>query len=85
MHRGTGRFVIERYPGPGRDVWVDVPDSGALRITRGPLGPKVITWAQRRGELEFTSERGITGPIHLTEYTVTVSTGQVIEPVAGRR
>jgi hypothetical protein len=41
--------------------------------------------AQRRGELEFTSERGVTGTFHMSDYTVTLSTGQVIEPVLRRK
>jgi hypothetical protein len=76
----TGRFVIRRYgfPRPRRFVIVDVPDSGPLKITNAPLGPEVVTSAQR-AQLPFTSKRGITGTLNLSMDTITLSTGQVIQ------
>jgi hypothetical protein len=61
---------------------IAVPGSGALRITRAPLGPKVVTSAQRRGEIQFTSRKGISGTIDLADNTATLSTGEVIRAVS---
>jgi hypothetical protein len=61
---------------------IAVPGSGALRITRAPIGPKVVRSAQRRGDLEFKSARGITGTVHLRDNTATLSTGEVIRAVS---
>jgi hypothetical protein len=58
---------------------VDVPDSGTLRITDAPLGPDVVSSAQREGELAFTSKRGVTGTLDLSTDTVFLATGQVIK------
>ena len=51
-----------------------VAGAGALKITKAPLGPKVVTWAQKRGNLEFTSRNGVTGTLHLKDDTVTLDT-----------
>jgi hypothetical protein len=61
--------------------FIAVPDSGPLRITRAPRGPKVVSSAQRRGEIQFTSDRGTTGTIRLRDNTATLSTGEVIGAV----
>jgi hypothetical protein len=61
--------------------FIALPGSGALRITRAPLGPAVITSAQRRGDIQFTSEGGISGTIHLQDNSATLSTGEVIPAV----
>jgi hypothetical protein len=53
--------------------FVKVAGAGALEITQAPLGPKVVGWAQKRGELQFTSKNGITGTLHLKDDTVTVN------------
>lgn len=78
----AGIFVFERdgnWPRDRlRDVYIVVPHSGAVEITRAPLGPEVVTSAQRHGELQFTSERGITGAVLVGEDTATLSTGEVI-------
>jgi hypothetical protein len=58
--------------------YIVIPHSGTVRITHAPLGPKVITSAQRHGELEFTGRRGMTGTLNLGDYTATLATGQVI-------
>ena len=42
-----------------------VAGAGAVKITRAPLGKAVETSAQRRGNIRFTSGRGITGTLHL--------------------
>jgi hypothetical protein len=75
----TGIFVIERRRGQHlRNRYIVVPDSGATKITHAPTGPKVITSAQHRGELKFTSRRGATGTVNLADDTATLSTGEVI-------
>jgi hypothetical protein len=77
----TGRLVIARsgrWPHARVHVDVDVPQSGALKITDAPLGPEAATSAQR-GELEFTSKRGTTGTLDLSTDTVTLATGEVIK------
>jgi hypothetical protein len=49
---------------------VNVSGAGALKITRAPLGTEVIGWAQRRGDLQFTSVSGIGGTLHLRDDSV---------------
>jgi len=51
---------------------VNVAGAGALKITRAPLGRKVRSWAQRRGNLQFTSKNGIRGTLHLKDDTVSL-------------
>jgi hypothetical protein len=75
VHFGRGS---KQLPGG----FIAVPDSGPLRITRAPLGPKVVTSAQRRGEFEFTSKRGISGTIHLRDATAALSNGEVVRAVS---
>jgi hypothetical protein len=78
-HPSSGRLVIARsgrWPHPRIHVDIDVPDSGPLKITGAPLGPDVATSAQR-GQLEFTSKRGITGTLDLSTDAVTLATGQL--------
>jgi hypothetical protein len=75
-HHSTGRFAILRdnYRLVTQNTYtVDVAGAGPLKITDAPLGPRVVTWAQRRGKLEFTSKSGITGTLHLTDDTVTLN------------
>jgi hypothetical protein len=71
----TGRFLTLRT----NDRWgtqhvgkVDVPDSGAVKIIRAPLGRDVVTTAQRHGNLAFEGTRGVTGILHLKDDSVTV-------------
>lgn len=68
-----GRFVILRT----NDRWgtqdlshVDVPNSGALKITQAPLGRDVVTTAQRHGDLEFKGTNGVTGTLHLKDDSI---------------
>lgn len=80
--KGAGVFVISRSRGDsGRPQYrfIAVQDSGPLRITHAPLGPKVVTTAQRSGEFAFTSKRGTTGTLSLKDDTATLSTGEVIQ------
>jgi hypothetical protein len=74
----NGRFVVfrerERPFAQNVDV-VDVRGAGALRITAAPTGRRAGHWAQRRGELEFAGEEGITGTLHLRDDTLTVDSG----------
>jgi hypothetical protein len=84
-HPSTGRLVVARYgrwPHARIHVDVDVPGSGPLKIINAPLGPDVVTSAQR-GQLPFTSKRGVTGTLDLSTDTVTLSTGEVIEQTKG--
>jgi hypothetical protein len=74
-HRSKGRLVIFRQDFiqvTQRADTVNVVDAGPLKITRAPLGAAVETSAQRRGNLEFTGRRGITGTLHLKDDTVTI-------------
>jgi hypothetical protein len=54
---------------------VPVPHAGPLRITRAPLGRRVITSAQRRGVLWFVGRHGVHGKLHLPDDTVTITHG----------
>jgi hypothetical protein len=51
---------------------VKVPGAGALEITKAPLGRKVEVWAQKRGNLHFTSKNGIDGTLHLKDDSITL-------------
>jgi hypothetical protein len=51
---------------------VDVRGAGALRITRAPTGTRAASWAQRRGNIHFIGETGLTGTLHLKDDTVTL-------------
>jgi hypothetical protein len=57
---------------PRDSVSVKVPGAGPLKIVKAPLGRAVVGWAQRRGNLRFTSANGITGTLHLKDDTVTL-------------
>lgn len=64
--RSLGRFTILRQslvPLRDNSDVVDVPDAGALTITKAPRGRAVVTSAQRRGNVQFRSENGITGAL----------------------
>jgi hypothetical protein len=52
---------------------VRVAGAGALRITRAPLGRRVVTSAQRRGVLWFVGRLGVHGKLHLAGDTVTIT------------
>jgi hypothetical protein len=71
----TGRFVVfrerERPFAQNVDV-VDVPGAGAVRITEAPTGRRAGHRAQRRGELEFAGEEGVTGTLHLAHDRITL-------------
>jgi hypothetical protein len=79
---GTGIFVITRTQGEQHELptsYIVLPGSGTTRITHAPLGPRVVTGAQRHGEFKFKSRRGIKGTISLSDDTATLSTGEVIQ------
>ena len=38
-------------------------------------GRSVVTWAQRRGNLDFVGERGVSGTLHLRNDTVSINHG----------
>jgi hypothetical protein len=54
---------------------VDVPHAGAVKITRAPLGPKVVATAQERGILWFAGRRGVHGRLDLADDHVTITHG----------
>lgn len=62
------------YPGYAKKHGdgVRVAGAGPLKITQAPLGRKVVGWAQKRGNLQFTSKNGISGTLHLKNDTVTL-------------
>lgn len=70
-----GRFVVfrerERPFVQNVDI-IDVRGAGALRITRAPTGRRAARSAQRRGDIKFAGERGVTGTLHLRDHTVTL-------------
>ncbi len=80
-HASSGVVVINRIRGSHAldGLYIVIPDSGAVKITDAPLGPKVVTSAQQ-GELQFKSKRGLTGTVNLSDDTATLSTGAVIQP-----
>jgi hypothetical protein len=74
-HKGRGAFGILRQ----NFVWesqtedlVSVPGSGAVKITKAPLGKRAEGRAQRKGRLRFVGRRGVTGTLHLSDDTVTL-------------
>lgn len=75
-HPSDGMFSITRtsyiHGTQSGDV-VRVAGSGALTITKAPLGRKIVVSAQKRGNLEFKSRSGITGTLHLKDDTVTLN------------
>jgi hypothetical protein len=71
----TGAFAIFRheFATAGQDVnVVKVNDSGPLRITRAPLGRKVIESAEKSGKIDFAGARGVRGTLDLSDDTVRV-------------
>jgi len=74
----TGIFVITRSSGGSPTHYIVVPNSGATKISQAPIGPGVITSAQRHGTLDFTSNWGVSGTVNLEDDTVTLSGGEVI-------
>jgi hypothetical protein len=80
-----GLAIISRFGHDSKQLgggFIPVPDSGPLKITRAPQGPGVVTSAQRRGDIQFTSDKRVTGTIHLGDDTATLSTGEVIRAVS---
>jgi hypothetical protein len=74
--RSKGLFAISRYRVHNDSLKLDlvnVPGAGAVRITKAPVGGSVVTWAQRRGNLQFKSKSGITGTLHLKDDAVTLN------------
>jgi hypothetical protein len=78
QHRADGLFqIIREYPlrstSPQTNDLVRVAGSGPITITKAPLGSKVVVSAQKHGNIEFKSKRGITGTLHLDDDTVTLN------------
>jgi hypothetical protein len=75
-HQSTGLFGIYRHNYiriKERAKTVKVPTAGTLKITKAPLGRSVESWAQRRGNIRFTSKNGVTGTLHLRDDTITLN------------
>jgi hypothetical protein len=74
-HPSVGLFNIIRtyYPSQQKADGVSVPGTGAVTITKAPLGRKIVVSAQKHGNLEFKSKSGITGTLHLKDDTVTLN------------
>jgi hypothetical protein len=74
-HPGDGLLAIHReHLNHPHNTWkeIKVPDAGILEITKAPLGPSVETWAQKRGNIQFKGDGGITGTLHLSDDSVTL-------------
>jgi hypothetical protein len=73
----NGLLAISRdrpcRPGFTRTHDVRVQGAGPLKITKAPLGPKVVHWAQKHGNIEFNCKSGITGTLHLSDDTMTLN------------
>jgi hypothetical protein len=71
----AGLFNIIRtyYSGQQKSDGISVSGTGAVTITKAPLGRKIVDSAQKHGELEFKSKSGITGTLHLKDDTVTLN------------
>jgi hypothetical protein len=70
-----GRFLILRTSdrlGTQDLSYIDVPNSGAVKITQAPIGRDVVTSAQRHGSLAFKGTEGVTGTLHLKDDSVTL-------------
>jgi hypothetical protein len=72
-HGNDGELLILRDGLAPRTNAVFVRDAGPIRITNAPLGCQVVTWAQQRGNLQFTSRRGVSGTLDLSDDTITLS------------
>jgi hypothetical protein len=73
---GMQQIVNEWNTGTHRLVTthdVRVQGAGPLKITKAPLGPKVVHWAQKHGNIEFNCKSGITGTLHLSDDTMTLN------------
>lgn len=68
-------FIIRSYYLQGQQTtdFVRVAGSGPLKITKAPLGRKIVVSAQKHGNIEFKSKSGITGTLHLKDDTVTLN------------
>lgn len=75
----NGAFAIFREDIVGVKQRVDlvrVPGTGPVQIVEAPLGRgPVQTWAQKRGEIRFTSKSGITGTLRLRDGSVVLDKG----------
>ncbi len=71
-HPDEGTFLITRQGASPRTDFVYVSQAGGLKITKAPVGCQVIGWAQKRGNLQFTSTNGVTGTLHLKDDSVTL-------------
>lgn len=75
-HKSDGLFSIIRensLKATQTSHLVRVAGTGPVTVTKAPLGPKVVVWAQKRGNIQFTSKSGITGTLHLSDDTVTLN------------
>jgi hypothetical protein len=74
--KGHGAFGILRqnfvWESQTEDI-VSVPGSGAVKITKAPLGKRAEGRAQGHGNLRFVGRRGVTGTLHLSDDAVTLN------------
>jgi hypothetical protein len=68
-----GGFLIVRSGARPHNRGIPVDRAGAIKIINAPLGCTVAGWAQRRGNLEFTSTNGVTGTLHLRNDKVSLN------------
>jgi hypothetical protein len=76
--RATGAFAILRHDflaATQEVTLVEVRGSGPVWITRAPTGERVAASAQRDGEIEFASARGVRGTLDLSDDTISTERG----------
>jgi hypothetical protein len=67
-----GKFLIARTGSAPKIDAVSVSRAGALKIVKAPVGCAAVGWAQKRGDLQFTSTNGVAGTLHLEDDSVTI-------------
>jgi hypothetical protein len=79
----NGLFIILRQTQAGGQSLktVTVAGSGAVRISSAPLGVSVETSAQT-GDLSFDSDSGMSGVLHLSDDTITITSSGTATPTA---
>jgi hypothetical protein len=76
--RATGAFAILRHDflaATQEVTLVEVQGSGPVWITKAPTGEGVAASAQRDGEIEFASARGVRGTLDLSDDTISTQPG----------
>jgi hypothetical protein len=73
-----GAFAIFRHDfltAAQKATVVEVQGSGAVRITRAPLGSGVVESAQRNGVIHFAGSRGVRGTLDLSDNSISIRGG----------